>query len=243
MSLVRKADSGDILLEQFGQLAYQFLDASCEVWPDDSVLKGWKAEFDAANAVPAQSKAFVKRAYDAFQDSFAPHFALLQNRDQAIFDQDIEFLTRVDARGKYYAAHPDVQKTVWDYVKQLVQSATIGQVYSGCPKNMMDRVSTMADQIVKDIEAGKFNIAALNPAELSKQMMEGMDREELEAWSRSVMQNGNLENIMGLVQNALGGNGGGLPGISPEMLQGLMGNMPLDLSQMDFSAFLNPKKK
>jgi hypothetical protein len=255
------AEASEMLLERFGQLAYQFLDASCEVWPEEEVLKSWKAKFDAANLEPRRAKVHVQVLFAEFLRDFKPLYNRINSQDATLLDEPISFLVKLKAAEKYAAASADVRETCWQYAKQIVQAASIGDVYSTCPDEMVKRVASLAETIVKDMETGSFDISKLNPADISRQMMEGMNPEDLEAWGKSLMNSGNLDTIMSLMNGVLGGQGGGLGAfaaaagqgggglgalaqmagnLDPSLLQSLLSNPNMQMP--DMSLFM-PKKK
>jgi len=245
MAALNPAEASDLLLERFGQITYQFLEASCEVWPDDEVLKSWKAKYDDANSNPRKAKVFVQVLFAEFTRDFKGFFSRIQAQDATVLDEPIEALVQLGAASKFRAASDDVRSTCWEYAKQIVQAATVGDVYAHCPEKMVQRVASMADSIVKKMESGTFDLSQLNPAEISKQMMQDMKPEELEEWGRSLMSSGNMDSIMSMMGGLLG-NGGGLAaltgnaGLDPEMLRTMMSNPNMQLP--DFSLFM-PKKK
>jgi len=222
----------DILLEQFGQLTYQFLDASCEVWPECNVLKGYKAEFDAANADSAQAQLFVASAHAAFQEQFKPYVGRLLQKDASVLDEPIPFLEHLHAKEKLASVDPTVLETCLDYAKQIAQSASINDVYSKCPSRMMDQVATLASSFVKDVEQGKLDLASLNPLELSQKVMSTLNPADIEEFGKHLTADGGMENIMAMMSGIMGQAGGlgsspmgNLP-FDPSMLQSIMGSLP-----------------
>lgn len=232
--------AGELLLERFGQLTYQFLDASTEVWSSCPILKEWKAKYDEANTDPRKAKIFVQVLFAEFNRDFKPFFGRLNAKDATVFEEPFAPFVRIQASEKFKSVAEDIQNTCWDYIVQIVQSATIGDVYSKCPEEMIKRISTMADTIVNDIQNNRFDITKLNPMEISKQMMQDLNPEDLEVWGKTLMDSGNVESIMGMMSGILGGANGvagvQMPPINPAMIQDIIqsmnggGGAPFDLS-------------
>lgn len=246
------AEANDLLLERFGQLVFQFLEASCEVWSTDTVLAEWKATFDANNAEPAKAKEFTQRLFTQFVAEFKPLYPKLNAKDMSVFDEPLELFVKANVAQKMKAADEGTRDTVWEYIKQIVQSATIGDVYSSCPDEMIKRVAGMADKIVKQIETGAFDISQLNPAEISKQMMEGIDPAQIEEWGKSLMNSGNIDSIMGMMSGLMGQGastpfGGQMPALNPAMIasvmQGMQGLNPAMLQDLPELEPFKSKKK
>jgi hypothetical protein len=245
MAAINPAEASDLLLERFGQITYQFLEASCEVWPDDEVLKGWKAKYDEANANPRKAKVYVQVLFAEFTRDFKSVYSRIQSKDATLLEEPFEVFVKIRAAAKFRDAPEDVRSTCWDYANQIVQAATVGDVYANCPEKMVERVASMADSIVKQMESGTFDMSKLNPAEISRQMMQDMKPEELEEWGRNLMSSGNMDSIMSMMGGLLGSGGlGALTGnagaLDPAMLRTLMSDPNMQMP--DFSLFM-PKKK
>jgi hypothetical protein len=203
-----------MLLERFGQVTYQFLDAAVEVWKDDEDLARLKKAFDLANESSSSAKKFTIALQKKFIEEFRHLFARIEAKDESVLDEPVTFLVRVDARKKFTDAPEDVRATSWEYARQIVQAATMGDVYDKCPSKMVQRVASMADKIVKDMQSGSFDPTKLNPMELSKQMLQGIDPASLEEWGSSLKSSGNMDHIMNMMTSMmssagpLGGEGG-----------------------------------
>jgi hypothetical protein len=227
---INTEEASELLLERFGQITYQFLEASAEVWNTCEVLKEYKRKYDEANADPRKAKIFVQVLFAEFTRDFKPYYTRLNARDATVFEEPFAPFIKVNAAQKFATSPKEIQDTCWDYIAQIVQSATIGDVYYKCPQDMVKRIASMADTIVKDIEKGSFDISKLNPAEISKQMMQDMNPEDLEAWGKSLMDSGNMESIMSMMGSLMNGGGAGLmgaqvPAMNPQMIQSLLQSM------------------
>jgi len=211
------AEAGDMLLERFGQVTYQFLDAASEVWKEDEHLQQLKRAFDIANETSSSAKKFTVALQKKFVDEFRHLFARIEAKDETVLDEPVAFLVRLDARLKYNSAAEDVRATSWEYARQIVQAATMGDVYDKCPSKMVQRVASMADKIVKDMQSGTFDPTKLNPLELSQEMLKGIDPASLEEWGSSLKSSGNMDHIMNMMSSMMGAAGplgGGAGGIA-----------------------------
>jgi hypothetical protein len=222
----------EILLEQFGQICFQFLDASAEVWPECPVLKQYKADFEAANANPQLAKPFVSKLHTAFQQQFKEYSTRLMQKDASIVQEQIPFLLDIDASGKFASVDEEVRKTCLEYGKQVAQAASINDVYSKCPSKMMDQVASLASTFVKDLEAGKMDIKSLNPMEISQRVMAQLSPKDIEEFGRQLTTDGGLEGVMSMMQSMMsnlpaGAAGGASPfgNIDPSMIMNMMSSM------------------
>ena len=220
------AQPKDILLEQFGQLCYQFLDASVEVWPTCPILSGYKVTFDDANKSSESAKAFVVYLHGLFLSNFKNHLGKLIAKDMSILDDNIPVLLTINAKSKLLAADSSVRDTCLEYAKQIAQSASINDVYSKCPSRMMDQVAGFANVFIEDVKNGKMNISELNPIEISKKVMEMVNPQDIEEFGKQLSQEGGLDGVMNMMQSMLGSAGGGdasaFGGVDSGMLQGIL---------------------
>jgi len=218
-------DADSVLVEQFGTLVQQFLDASLEVWKDDSVLLSYKVEFDETR---------IRFLLSEFLSLFGPFSQRLDAKDESLFDEETlqKFLGPLNAKEKYAGANLDTRTSIWEYVRQINQSATIKDVYSKCPEEMMSKVASLANSIVGEMNSGTLDISKLNPMELSMKLMQDLDPKMVEGWANSLMTGNSMENMMRVMQSAMSGAGvAGLP-FDPTALQG-MGLDPSILKMLD----------
>lgn len=217
----------DLLLEQFGQSAYDFLDAAIGVWPDDSVLKSGHAAWTEANKEPATARAFTRAVHDAFQAQFKPYISRLLKQDASVLEEEIPFLTSVDAAAKYASLDAATRDTVWAYTRKVVQAASVNDVYEKCPRQVVDLVSSMASGIVADVQSGKFDPSQLNPAAITQQLMGALRPEDIQAWGQRLTADGGLDGLMTVMTTAMSGglDLGGAGSIDPAALQSIMGSL------------------
>ena len=128
-------------------------------------------------------------------------------KDATVLNEDVALFKEVNAYGKLTAAPQDVQDTCWAYIEKIVQSANLNSVYTGAPQEIMDKVSMVAEGFVSQIEAGTFDPSSINPAELTRQMMEGLDPDAISQWASTAMNPASIGSLMGVMKNVLGKDG------------------------------------
>ena len=230
----------DVLLEQFGSAAFNFLDASVGVWTEDSLLSKWHGEWAAANTDPAESKAYAQRMLDEYMATYQKFQTRILNKDDTLFLEEAELFQLVDAKGKWAGASDQVKDTIWQYLKQIVQSASVSDVYSKCPPKIMDIVTSMASSIVGDVQNGTFDPSQINPMAISQKLMGSLKEDDIKEWGNSLMTEGGMDGLLTMMSSAMGGgvdlsaiasaaknmgSGGGFPNIDPEMLSTMLGNL------------------
>ena len=78
---------------------------------------------------------------------------------------------------------------------------------------MMSSIAAAARDFSSKIESGEMDFSKLNPMTLGQELMGSMSRDDIENFTRSVMEDGgeNIKNMMtGMVNNL--SQGGGIPG-------------------------------
>jgi hypothetical protein len=258
----------DVLLEQFGSAAYNFLDASVGVWTEDEVLSKWHGEWAQANTDPLSSKAFAQNVLDKYMSDFQQYQTRILNKDETLFLEESEFFVKVGAKEKWSTASDQVKDTVWQYLKQIVQSASVSDVYSKCPPKIMNIVTSMASTIVGDVQNGTFDPSQINPMAISQKLMGSLKEEDIKEWGNSLMSDGGMDGLLTMMSSAMGGgvdlgaiasaaqnmgngSGGGFPNIDPSLLSSMLGNLGGGAAMPDISSLLQnfkaagpkPKKK
>ncbi len=228
-------DPSHILVESFAKSVFDFVDASCDVWKEDVELEKAKAkllEGEYAHAAYLFDELVKQKA----------HFPKLLASDDTVLEdmKDVDFVLRFKVQEKYDAAHPEVRETCWNYVKQIVQSASMASLYDKCPKSMLTQVSSLANSMVASLADGTFDFAKLNPKELTDQLLATVDQDEVKQWAAQVSSDNSMANITTMFSGGAGAEmlqrmAGGMAGVnlppgianmlSPEMIQTMMQSM------------------
>ena len=230
----------DVLLQSFAKSVYEFADAACDVWPNDHALRAWRDEF--------RDRPIVAPLYEAYNDQCKAFVAKLLVGDETVVEDMFAavpapaFLTTFDVRAKLNDIPPDVRATCWVYIKNIVQSASMASLYEKCPPSMMSEVSALANELVESMANGNFDLAKLNPADLTEKIMAAVNKDEVEIWAKQVSEDKSMENIANMFTSGQGGAmfqqmagsmmGGELPPglanlLSPDMIKTMMSSMAL----------------
>lgn len=224
-----------VLIESFAKSVYDFVDAACDVWKGDEELEKSKAKLSEGSYPHA---AYL---YDELVKQ-KPHFPKLLAGDDSVLEdmKDVEFVQRFKVQEKFDAAHPEVRETCWTYVKQIVQSASMASLYDKCPQGMINQVSALANSMVASLADGTFDLAKLNPKELTDQLLATVDQDEVKQWAAQVSSDNSMANIANMFAGGGGAEmlqrmAGGMTGmnlppglsnlLSPEMIQSMMQSM------------------
>ena len=204
----------DILLEQFAVAAFNFLDASASLWTEDAVIAKLHAEWKAASDAGTEAaRAYCKGMYDAFQDAFGKYTPRILAKDDTIFAEDVPALKAVDALGKWSDANEGTRETIWEYLKQIAQSASVSGIYDKCPREVLDVVTNMASSMMADVEKGSFDPSSINPMAISQKLMQSLKPDDIKAWGQRLSTEGGLEAMMTMMGTVMSSAGGGaVPG-------------------------------
>ena len=246
-----------VLKNQCVSTLYEFLDASAEVWPECPSIKKYLQVFKEGRET--NSEVFTATVYAAISEQ-APLFERLQSKDLSVFQEPLGIFEELNVYAKLSEASQEVQDTCWTYIQQIVQSASLSNVYGSAPTEMLEKVSAVADTFMKQMEEGTFDIKELDPMKLTQMMMEGVDKKEMEKWASSVMNPQSINSLMGVMKNVMGNmgaeeddmdlgslattmgglgaaSGGGanplsaLGAMNPEMIQKMMGGLMKNLKK------------
>lgn len=210
----------------FYEAANEFASACAEVWPSDAVIVAEAARLAAVGSALEAKQAEGARLAALFHDAFADNYGLIQRKDAAFFDLPDAGLVAVHAAAKYASAAPPLRDTLWEYLRSLMQYAGMVDMYSKCPRGMLNSISNLAHGLLGKMQTGEVDPSKLNPLELGQMMMQSMSTEDLESFGTAIMSGGNLDTMMTIMQSTMGGalgGGGGAGGDGGLDLGSLMG--------------------
>jgi hypothetical protein len=87
-------------------------------------------------------------------------------------------------------------------------------MYSKCPQAMLDSISGVAGGIIAKMQNGELDMNNLNPVALGQMMMSQMSTDDLEGFGKAILEGGNMDSMMSIMQSTMGS--GGIPGM-PDM--------------------------
>jgi hypothetical protein len=230
----------DVLANQLGNTVFEFLDAASEVWPDCPALKARLEQAKVATSIEGGAQLFST----AFGKALQEHSHLYERalaKDMELFLEPIAVFQELSIYEKMSSAHPDVQATCWQYIEKIVQSANLNAVYTSAPPDIMSKVTEVAEGISRQIENGTFDPSTINPAELTQQMMAGLDEKSIAQWAQVAMNPTSIGSLMGVMKSVMAKSGAPpidfaslLSGAGPEdmdTVKAMMGNMLQNLGK------------
>ena len=197
----------DATASLFFDIALEFVHACSDVWPQDELIK---TEYEKLKACDNKLETGKKLAAD-FHALFKNDYDLVVKKDPKFFGS--AHLNQFKAASKYASSPQSIRDTVWDYLKNLVQYSGMVDMYSKCPQRMLDSISGIANGMIEKLQNGQMDMNNLNPMQLGQMMMNDMKSEDLEKFGTAIMESGNMESMMNLMQSSMAGMGG-MPDLS-----------------------------
>jgi len=188
----------------------QFGGACAEVWPQDIELKNLLITLTEKKGDPGYAKMITVKFHESYKDLYVAS----NKKDSSIFDGDKPLYARLQVKKKFEEASPEIKETVFEYIRLLVQWAGMHSMYAKCPDNMMSSIAAAARDFSSKIESGDMDFSKLNPMSLGQELMGSMSKDDIDNFTRSIMEDGgeNIKNMMTGMVNNLAQGGAGLPG-------------------------------
>jgi hypothetical protein len=190
----------------------EFCAACAEVWPKDDVLKTQNERLASVTDKKEEGLRLAK----LFHSTFASKYSLVVAKDSTLFNAP-EFAS-VNAASKYASSPEDLRSTVWEYFRALVQYAGMVDMYSKCPQGMLDSISNLAGGLIDKMQNGELDPSKINPLEIGQMMMSSLSMSDIENFGSAIMEGGNMESMMSIMQSTMGA--AGMPDMS--MLNSMM---------------------
>lgn len=208
-SAVRYDSPSDSTAVVFFDVVKDFATACSDVWPSDEFIKTKAAELTAVTDKQAKGKELAK----LFHEAFASKYSLVVSKSASFFQHPA--FAPVNAASKFANSPNDLKETVWEYFRNMVQYAGMVDMYSKCPQGMLDSISNIAGSMVEKLQKGELDSANINPMEIGQMMMSSLNTADLENFGAAMMQSGNIESMMSIMQTSMGKNG--MPDLSSLM--------------------------
>ena len=188
----------------------QFGGACAEVWPHDTELKNLLVTLTEKKGDPGYAKMITVKFHESYKDLYVAS----NKKDPSIFDGVKALFSKLQVKKKFEEASTEIKETVFEYIRLLVQWAGMHSMYAKCPDNMMSSIAAAARDFSSKIESGDMDFSKLNPMSLGQELMGSMSKDDIESFTRSIMEDGgeNIKNMMTGMVNNLAQGGAGLPG-------------------------------
>ena len=228
-------------VDQFVELARQFVVAMEEMYPSCSGIKALKLEFTMAieHALSEELKeANSVKLIENFHHTMTPFYEKAAAHDESVFAENVRLLQQVKMAEKWRAASTDTRECIWEYVENLSKLAQTWALYSSVPNSMMSKITEAAQKLSQEVQEGgmqSLNIAHL--ASIGQSVVSDVDERDLQSFAQSVLSNGQMMQTcmsnMGAFAHMMPGGGGGAAG-APGAGAGAGGPNPFALASALF---------
>jgi hypothetical protein len=188
----------------------QFGGACLDVWPEDLELKSLLKVLEDHNGDESYAKFITTQFHESYKDLYLAS----NKKDESIFSSEKPLFKELQVQKKMSEASSEIKDTIFEYIRLLVQWAGMYSMYAKCPENMMSSIAAAARDFSLKIESGDMDFSKLNPMTLGQDLMGSMSKEDIENFTKSIMEDGgeNIKNMMTGMVNNLTQGAGGIPG-------------------------------
>ncbi len=202
----------------FFDVCADFAKASADVWSTDTViLEHSKKLQELVNEPFSVKKEHGQRLAKLFHQTFVKQYSEVVSKNPVFFSSPA--FEVIHGRKKYDLAPNEIKNTVWEYFKQLVQYAGMIDMYSKCPPGMLDAISGVAGGLISKLQSGDMDLNSLNPVQLGQMMIKDMNPDDLEGFGNAILEGGNIDSMMSIMQSTIGGMGGSQADLISKMFE------------------------
>ena len=208
----------------------QFADACMGVWPEDKELQSMSEYLKTKK----DDEDFKNKLTSNFHETYKDLYLSANKKDVSLFLEKKPLFEELQVAKKMDTATNEVKDTVFEYIRLLVQWSSMHSMYAKCPEKMMSSIAAIASDFSSKIESGTMDFSTLNPLTLGQELMGSMSQDDIENFTRSLMEDGgdNIRNMMsGMVNNLSHGGLANIPG--GEGMADMLKSMLNAQSQMD----------
>lgn len=211
-TFVPSANPKDSTSVVFFDVCLELSKVGAEVWPEDDFLI---SEHEKLSTVRQESKheegfKLARMFHAEFVNKYSD---IIAKKPEFFFEQTLNF-TKLKTHERYVSSSEDTREKVWELLRSLVQYGGMIDMYSKCPQAMLDSISGVAGGIISKMKNGELDMNNLNPVSLGQMMMSQMSTDDLEGFGKAIMEGGNMDSMMSIMQSTMGN--GGIPGM-PDM--------------------------
>lgn len=200
----------DNMLEAFVDMMTQFLNALQETFPTCLRVRaynmGWNVRLNGVNS-QEELLELGKEALQSYHESMEPYYTRCSSHDATLIQEDIDIMNNIGMRDKWNAGmHPETEEAIWAYINKLNEFSNLYTMYSSIPRGMMGSIETMAHGIAGQITQGQMSLTDLNLKQLSSQVMESINPDDIQEFVRTVQSGrgiGNVNVMMSMVSNLM----------------------------------------
>jgi len=221
------ADQMETLLEDFVDLAGQFMSAIVEVFPECPYSRTALAVFKLKTVPGPNRDKEAVAAITQWHTEMEPYYVACQDSQDSVMDAPLDLFLKLKIKEKWSEGlHPDTKAATFAYLTRMndcaAKFASLNSITNVVPKNVLASVESVAANLIQQIESGEKGLGDINFQQITQDMMSAMDPASLEAYRNELM---NTPGGPMAVIGQLMGNVGSLMRDAPPEAQPLVANM------------------
>ena len=221
------ADQMETLLEDFVDLAGQFMSAIVEVFPECPYSSAVLAMYKLKTAPGPTRHSAAVEAITQWHADMEPYYVACQDSQDAVMNAPLDLFLKLKIKEKWSEGlHPDTKTATFAYLTRMndcaAKYASLNSITSSVPRNVLSSVESVAANLIRQIESGEKGLGDINFQQITQDMMSSMDPASLEAYRNDLM---NTPGGPMAVIGQLMGNVGSLMRDAPPEAQPLVSNM------------------
>lgn len=114
-----------------------------------------------ADGFPSMAESKPNIALDMFTATYGPHSALINAKDEVLFEIEPMLLGQINVRDLWRTTSPENKEAIWKYLQTL---SLLGTTIKMIPQSMLSTIENVAVDCAKQFESGQIDPAALMSA-------------------------------------------------------------------------------
>lgn len=203
---VQNADPKKSTVYVFYHTAIDFARKLHEWYPEEKSFKDFlDQENEKYKTLDVKTEFDVVEGADEYarliHQLFSNHYSTVLSKNTDFFKLDV--FESFHAYDKYMGATEDQKEKIWECFRNLIQYSSMVNMYAKVPSTMLSTIKNMAGSLVEKIQTGDVDFSNLNPMQIGEMMMKDIDTKDIENFGRSLLEEGNIENLMAMMQSTL----------------------------------------
>lgn len=131
--------------QAFNSMMEEFLNELIETFPEEKSLKVQQ------NAFQTLKKSNSKKVVQVFMNSIAEYSNYITNKDEKVFDLDIEFLKKINIKKLWTKElSQNTKDAIWQYLQTLVM---LGTTITSIPSDILQSIEGVAEQCANQMDS------------------------------------------------------------------------------------------
>lgn len=177
----------------FTNISTQFLETLRDAWPE------FQTELDQL-----KNHQNDPELLESFRTTYGHLFTQAMAKDASIFEDSL--FAKYDAPNKIAQCPPETMTIIWQYLEHLIRFATMKQMYTVIPDNVMSVISEAVVSLKDQIEGGTLDQNNINPFAIGQSVMNKLSPESIQQMTNALLgSEEQMNQVMQSMQILMGG--------------------------------------